>query len=215
LSTSGVGFQLWAQWVDAPDLLLVSLGLFVLGVGFLLGGRPLARLLAAPLGILVLAIPFPGAFHNFVVYHLQLASAALADAGLRGLGFDVVLQSDILSIGSRKFEVIESCSGLLAPDADAARGRVGRLRCPPGTPSARLGAPIAFVTNGIRVMVIVLDRRGQESHARRGPSSWSARCFQPGRPALLRLLAGGDRVPGRARTPGGARARCTAMALAR
>jgi exosortase len=171
---SGVGYHVWAQWVDAPDLMVVSLGLVVLGTGFLLGGRPLARQLAAPLGILALAVPFPGAFLNLVVYHLQLASAALADVGIRALGFDVVLQSDILSIGSRKFEVIETCSGLRSIETLTLLAATWAVffRC-----SARHGAwllaatpVIAYLTNGIRVMVLVIDGRPeiQESHTAQG-----------------------------------------------
>jgi exosortase len=170
----GVGFQLWAQWVDAPDLMVVSLGLVVWGAGLLLGGRPLARGLAAPLGILVLAIPFPGAFHNFVVYHLQLASAAFADLGLRALGFHVVLQSDILSVAGRKFEVIETCSGLRSIQTLLllAAPWVVYFRCSVRHAACLLAATplIAYLANGIRVMVLVLDPRPeiQESHAAQG-----------------------------------------------
>ena len=170
----GVAFQLWAQWVDAPDLMIVSLGLVALGAGFVLGGRPLARLLVGPLAILGFAIPIPGAFHNFIVLPAQLASAGLADVGLRGLGFDVVLQSDILSIHGSKFEVIETCSGIRSVQTLAllAAAWAAYFRCSLRHTLCLLAASpvIAYLTNGIRVMVLVVDSRPEvrESHTIQG-----------------------------------------------
>jgi exosortase len=169
-----VGLHLWAQWVDAPDLSVVSLGLLMLGTGFLLGGGLLARLLAPPLAILAFAIPFPGALHNAVVYEYQLTTAASADAVLRAAGYDVMVHGDLLTLAGRKFEVIETCSGLRSTQlltmiacAWATWFRcsrwhaLGLIACSP---------VIAFVTNGIRVLVLVLDPRPeiQESHATQG-----------------------------------------------
>jgi exosortase len=171
---SGVGFHLWAQWVDAPDLMVVSLGLVVLGMGLILGGRPLARLLAAPLGILIFAIPFPGTFYNLIVYPTQLASAGFADVALRAVGLDVVIQGEILSLGGHKFAVIETCSGLRSVQTLAllAAAWAVFLRCSARHTACLLAASfvIGYLTNGIRVMVLVLDTRPEirESHTAQG-----------------------------------------------
>jgi exosortase/archaeosortase family protein len=132
-------------------------------------------LLAAPLGILVFAIPFPGAFHNLVVYPAQLAGAGFADMGLRSLGFDVVVQADVLSLGNgRKFKVIETCSGLRSIQTLALLAAAWAVffRCSARHAGCLLAATplIAYVTNGIRVMVLVVDPRPevQESHALQG-----------------------------------------------
>jgi exosortase len=164
----------WAQWVDAPDLLVVAFGLGALGAGLLLGGRPLARLLAAPLAILVFALPLPGALHNLVVYPYQLHTAAFVDVVLRAVGYTVTLQGDLLTVGPRKFEVIETCSGLRSALTLGllASAWVTWFRCRPVHGALLLASslPIAFVTNGIRVIVLVLDPRPevQESHAAQG-----------------------------------------------
>ena len=170
----GVVLHAWAQWVDAPDLSVVSLGLVVLGAGRLLGGRPLGRAVAAPLALLVFALPWPGALHNAVVFPYQLTTAGFVEWMLRTAGHDVMLQGDVLTLAGREFEVIETCSGLrsvltlgLLASAWAVYFRVS-LRHAAGL---LVGAvAIAFLTNGIRVLVLVLDPRReiQESHVAQG-----------------------------------------------
>lgn len=169
-----VAIHLWAQWVDATDLTVVSLGLVVSGVAFLLGGRPLARVLAPPLAILVFAIPLPGALHNFVVYPYQLTTASVAEALLRAVGFGVAVHGDVIDIAGRQFEVIETCSGLRSAQTliMLACGWAAWFRCPWWHTLGLLAASplIAFVTNGIRVLVLVIDPSPaiHESHAAQG-----------------------------------------------
>ncbi len=164
----------WAHWVDAPDLLVVSLGLGALGSGLLLGGRPLARRVAAPLAILVFALPLPGALHNLVVYPYQLHTAAFVDLVLGAVGYTVTLQGDLLTLGQRHFEVIETCSGLRSALTLGllASAWVTYFRCAPwhGVWLLAASPAIAFLTNGIRVIVLVLDPRPevQESHVTQG-----------------------------------------------
>jgi len=172
--TPALGLHLWAQWVDAPDLSVVSLGLATLGVGLLLGGRTLGRLLVAPLALLVFAIPLPGALHNLVVYPYQLTTASFVEWMLEVAGHDVVLHGDLLTLGGRDFEVIETCSGLRSALTLAllASAWAVYFRCSLRHGVALLAASvaIAFVTNGIRVLVLVLDPRPeiQESHVTQG-----------------------------------------------
>ncbi len=169
-----VVLHLWAQWVDAPDLSVVSLGLASLGVGFQLGGRPLARELAAPLALLVFAVPIPGALHNLMVYPFQLAAARFVHAVLGAVGQEVVIQGDVLTLGRREFEVIETCSGLRSVQTLLllASGWAVFFRCAPWHGAGMvLAAPvIGYVTNGIRVLILVVDPRPevQESHVAQG-----------------------------------------------
>jgi exosortase len=169
-----VALHLWAQWVDAPDLSVVSLGLVVLGAGFLLGGRPLARELAAPLALLVFAIPIPGAFHNLIVYPFQLAAARFVDAALTLVGHEVLLQGDVLTLGGREFEVIETCSGLRSVQTlillACAWAVFFRCSLWHGVGLLLTAPVIAYVTNGLRVLILVVDTRPevQESHVAQG-----------------------------------------------
>jgi exosortase len=169
-----IGIHLWAHWVDALDLSVVSLGLVALGAGFWLGGRPLARVLAPPLAILAFAIPLPGALHNFLVYPYQLTTAGVADAVLRAAGYDVVVHGDLITLGSRQFEVIETCSGFRSAQTLAllACAWAAWFRCPWWHTGLLLAAApaIAFVTNGIRVLILVLHPSPaiHTSHATQG-----------------------------------------------
>jgi EpsI family protein len=169
-----VGIHGWAQWVDAPDLSMLALGLVGLGVAFLLGGRPLGRLVAGPLAILLFAIPLPGSLHNFVVYPYQLATTRFTELLLHLGGFDVTRQGDVLRLPTRDFEVIETCSGLRSALTLGllAATWAAWFRCPRWHGVALLAAslPISFVTNGIRVLVLVLDPRSEvhESHVAQG-----------------------------------------------
>ena len=169
-----VGIHGWAQWVDAPDLSVVSLGLVALGTGLWLGGRPLARRLAPPLALLAFALPLPGALHNFVVYPYQLTTAGFVELLLRLFGYDVMLQGDVLSLAGREFEVIETCSGLRSALTLALLASAWAVffRCSLRHTLWLLAASpvIAFVTNGFRVLVLVLAPRPeiQESHVAQG-----------------------------------------------
>lgn len=170
----GVALHLWAQAVDAPDLMVLSLALVALGAGFLLGGRSLARELAAPLSILVFAIPLPGALHNHIVYPFQLATARFAEAVLSAVGFAIVRQGDTLSSSARDFQVIETCSGLRSAQTLALLAWAWVVFFGCSVRHAMLlvaTAPlISFVTNGVRVMILVLDQRPEveDSHVTQG-----------------------------------------------
>jgi exosortase len=171
---SGAGLHLWAQVVEAPDLMVVSLALVALAAGFLLGGRPLARELAAPVTILAFAIPLPGALHNHTVYPFQLATARFAEAVLDAVGFAIVRQGDTLSSGARDFQVIETCSGLRSAQTLAllAWAWVVFFGCSVRHAVLLMAAAplVAFVTNGVRVMILVLDPRPEleDSHVTQG-----------------------------------------------
>ncbi|MEN8160686.1 MAG: exosortase/archaeosortase family protein [Myxococcota bacterium] len=120
------------------------------------------------------ALPLPGALHNLVVYPYQLHTAAFVDVALRAVGYTVTLQGDMLTVGPREFEVIETCSGLRSALTLGllASAWVTWFRCAPAHGAWLLASslPIAFVTNGIRVIVLVLDPRPevQESHVAQG-----------------------------------------------
>jgi len=110
----GAGFALflWAHYVDAPDLILVSLILFSLGSALLLFGAGLAREIALPLLFLAFAIPIPGVITNQIVFPLQLWSAELSAQLLNVAGIPVVQEGDMLYFANRNLEIIETCSGL-------------------------------------------------------------------------------------------------------
>lgn len=201
----GVALHLWAQAVGAPDLMIVSLWLVALGATLLLAGRSLARALAAPLSILFFAVPLPGVLHNHVVHALQLATASFVDGALRTVGLSIAHQGDTITFAGREFEVIETCSGLRAIQTLTLLAYAWAVFFGVSARHAALlvvVAPgIAFLTNAIRAMVLVLDPRPEvlESHAAQGISMFVAGAvalFLVDQ-GLLRFHAAGEpRAPG-------------------
>jgi exosortase len=108
---TGLALFLWAHYVDAPDLLLVSFIPFCLGSALLLFGARVAREMALPILFLAFAIPIPGVLANQIVFPLQLWHAELAAQLLNISGIPVVQEGDVLSFADRSFEIIETCSG--------------------------------------------------------------------------------------------------------
>jgi len=108
----GAGLCVWAHYVVAPPLLVFSLSLLSLASGLLLGGPGAFRTLLFPCAFLLLAVPVPTPVVNFIMYPLQLANASAAGFVLSILGFAPVVSGELILVGDRLFQVIESCSGL-------------------------------------------------------------------------------------------------------
>jgi EpsI family protein len=111
---AGLALFLWAHYVDAPDLLLLSFLPFCLGSALLLFGAGFAREMALPILFLAFALPIPGVLTNQIVFPLQLWNAELVAQLLNVAGIPVVQEGDVLSFPDRSFEIIETCSGLRA-----------------------------------------------------------------------------------------------------
>jgi exosortase D (VPLPA-CTERM-specific) len=82
------------------------------GVVMLLGGYPLARLLAFPLLLLVLMIPLPELVTYKLTLPLQLLSSRLAADFLQVAGIPVFRQGNIIDLGVRQMQVVDACSGM-------------------------------------------------------------------------------------------------------
>ena len=87
--------------------------LFVLyGLVLALTGPVIFRRLWMPLLILVFAVPLPSFFNNSLSLHLQLLSSELGVWVIRAAGVSVLLEGNIIDLGSYQLEVAEACSGL-------------------------------------------------------------------------------------------------------
>jgi len=172
----GAGFALflWAHYVDAPDLLLVSLILFGMGSALLLFGAGLAREIALPLLLLAFALPLPGVLTNQIVFPLQLWNAEISAQLLNAVGIPVVQEGDMLHFASRELEIIETCSGLrsILMLAMLAVGLVcyfpaGRMHLALLLASA---FAIACLVNIARILVMALlpESEQSETHALQG-----------------------------------------------
>jgi exosortase D (VPLPA-CTERM-specific) len=77
-----------------------------------LTGMTLFRRLAMPLGILIFAIPLPSFFNNALSLQLQLLSSQLGVLIIRAAGISVLLEGNVIDLGTHQLEVAEACSGL-------------------------------------------------------------------------------------------------------
>ncbi len=139
------------------DVFLTRLSLVaVLGAAtwFLAGARA-ARLMAAPLAFLALAVPLPAILVNAITLPLQLVASRLAEATLAIVGVPVFRDGNVLVLPSATLEVAEACSGLRSLISLAALAVLFAWFTPGGL--VRRGVivaaavPIAIVMNGWRV----------------------------------------------------------------
>ena len=90
---------------------LALLGTLVGGILFVLGWQHL-KMLAFPLGILLLMIPIPAILFNQVVFPLQLVASHAGEASLSAAGIPVLREGNIITLANTTLEVAEACSGI-------------------------------------------------------------------------------------------------------
>jgi exosortase D (VPLPA-CTERM-specific) len=114
LPVIALGFCLYIAGKLAADYYTPPLSFIIVLVGLLLtlGGGALVRLLAFPLILLVFMIPLPSVLTGKLTLPLQLVSSHLAAIFLRGLGYPLVLQGNVIDLGVRQLQVVSACSGL-------------------------------------------------------------------------------------------------------
>jgi len=93
---------------------LLQFGLWLAWVGLILcyGGVSLFRAARFPLLLLLLAIPLPYFVDAQISWRLQLLSSQLGVSILRGAGYSVFLEGNVIDLGLYKLQVIDACSGL-------------------------------------------------------------------------------------------------------
>jgi exosortase/archaeosortase family protein len=96
----------------------MSLVLMLAGVTVYFWGWRLLRLLAVPLGLLVLAIPIPAIIFNKIAFPLQIFASKCAVWAMRLFDIPVLRQGNVIELmprGARepkRLEVVEACSGI-------------------------------------------------------------------------------------------------------
>lgn len=101
------GVSTTMQTLEHYGFLLVLYGLVLA-----LTGSVIFRRLWMPLLILIFAIPLPSFFGNALSLHLQLLSSQLGVWFIRMAGVSVLLEGNVIDLGSYQLEVAEACSGL-------------------------------------------------------------------------------------------------------
>jgi exosortase len=151
----------WGTYTSAPDLQLLSL-IFVLGGAvLLLGGWAGLRAYWLPILFLGFALPISSVLIAATIFPIQLVTADLAGAMLHAMGLEVVVSGDQILRPDASFVVVESCSGVrtmltlgmlcvLLIDLFERRGWHAAILF-------ALAPIVAFLTNGVRVVTLVLN----------------------------------------------------------
>jgi exosortase len=103
---------LWAHYIAAPDLLVPSLQLLLLGSAGLLAGGAGLRVVRLPVAFLCLAMPIPAPLLNQIIFPLQLWTAQVIAVVVSGVGHSPLVLGDHVATPWATFQVIETCSGL-------------------------------------------------------------------------------------------------------
>ena len=136
-------------------ILRVSLPIVLAGAALALGGPAHLRLLAAPLGLLIVAIPLPAVIVTHVTMPLQLIASQVASGVLQALHVPVLREGNLLMLNRVTLEVADACSGLRSlvslVSVAAVCGAFFSLSA--GRVALLLAAavPIAIIGNGLRV----------------------------------------------------------------
>ena len=90
---------------------IALLGTLVGSVLFVLGWRHL-KMLAFPLGVLLLMIPIPAIVFNQIVFPLQLVASRAGEAAVSAAGIPVLREGNVIILANTTLEVAEACSGI-------------------------------------------------------------------------------------------------------
>ena len=133
-----------------------SLVLLLVGMVLFLAGRRVLRILAFPLGFLLLMIPLPGLIYNQITFPLQLMASRFAAASLSLLQVPVLREGNLLVLPNYTLEVVDACSGIRSLMSLAALaigyGYVAERRMGIRVALAALMLPIAVISNGLRIV---------------------------------------------------------------
>jgi exosortase len=100
--------------VFGADLFLsrISFLILVIGIVWMLLGRPMVRETSFVLFVFLLAIPLPTLIMNHITFPLQLRSSQLASGLLQLVGVPVLREGNVIKLPAMELEVAEACSGI-------------------------------------------------------------------------------------------------------
>ncbi len=125
------------------------------GIVLFAGGWTHVRILAFPLGFLLLMIPIPAIIFNQIAFPLQLLASRFGTAVLSFAGIPVLREGNVIVLAKTSLEVAEACSGIRSLISLLTLGIVvgyfSDRRVWVRTALALGTIPIAIFTNGVRV----------------------------------------------------------------
>jgi exosortase len=133
----------------------VSIVLLVAGLVVFCWGWRHARILAFPIGFLLLMIPLPAIIFNQIAFPLQLVASRFGEWALQLANIPVLREGNVMTLANIKLEVAEACSGIRSLISLLTLGIVlGYFADGRGWTRiviALTTIPVAIVANGVRV----------------------------------------------------------------
>src|SRR5882724_2322441 len=112
LIAAGLALRVFGEATTLKTVEHYAFLLVIWGLILALTGPVIFRRLWMPLLMLLFAIPLPSLFNNALSLQLKFLSSQLGVAVIRAAGVSVLLEGNIIDLGSYKLEVAEACSGL-------------------------------------------------------------------------------------------------------
>jgi exosortase D (VPLPA-CTERM-specific) len=112
LIAAGLGLRSIGELTTMQTLEHFAFLLVLYGIVLTLVGPIVFRRLWMPLLILIFAVPLPSILNNALSLQLQLLSSQLGVWVIRTAGISVLLEGNVIDLGSYQLEVAEACSGL-------------------------------------------------------------------------------------------------------
>lgn len=112
LIACGLALRFVGQLTTMQTLEHYAFLLVLFGIVLTLVGPAIFRRLWMPLLILIFAVPLPSLVDNALSLQLQLLSSQIGVWVIRAAGISVLLEGNIIDLGSYQLEVAEACSGL-------------------------------------------------------------------------------------------------------
>lgn len=146
-----------AAGVLGAELFLTRISMLgvLAGAVLFLGGWQTLRILAFPLGVLLLAIPIPAILFNQVAFPLQLLASRFGEFALVVAGVPVLREGNVITLSNITLEVAEACSGIRSLVSlltlAIIYGYIMDRRVWARVALALASIPVAIAANGIRV----------------------------------------------------------------
>jgi exosortase len=90
----------------------LSLVLSLCGLVLYFCGAVWLRLLAFPIGLLLLALPVPSIIFNPLAFRLQLLASDYATRAIKACGIPALREGNVIELAHLKLQVVEACSGI-------------------------------------------------------------------------------------------------------
>jgi exosortase len=133
----------------------VSLLGVIAGTVLFVYGREHLRVLAFPIGFLLLMIPVPAIIFNQIAFPLQLLASRFGELALTVAGIPVLREGNVITLSNTTLEVAEACSGIRSLVSlltlAIVYGYVVERRNWARVVLALASIPVAIAANGVRV----------------------------------------------------------------